>query len=201
MANNKQCYLEDMKEARDRQRSLARWKHGMHQKDVCEFMSQFSHCFLGAYSQRDLVEDQSLLKEVMKRLEADQPLSLMVSTNYEDRETPPGEQTHWVCLYMDGQGECDYFDSYGIPPIQKDILQFLDCAREGAGCVHANQTELQDIWDQDSRTCGFHCVYYLMNREFKGYKADEIYRTYPNNGRNTHSNDVHATLFCENLIK
>ena len=192
----KECYIEDVKEATGTERVKQRWVHGMHGADVAEIMNKWkSQCYKGVFSQGEL-----LTSEYLKRvIEEDKPFSLMVSTNYMDGTSDPDQETHWVCIYSDNKGSCDYFDSYAIPPIQEDIVHFLDLIKEG-GSVTTNTTALQRMEDKQSRTCGFHCVLFLIMREYKHIGADQIYAVYPQEGQDIHQNDVYATTFYEALL-
>lgn len=40
-----------------------------------------------------------------------------------DKANQPG--SHWVAIYFDGCGNCEYFDSYGIEPKKNNIRDFI----------------------------------------------------------------------------
>ena len=154
-----------------------------------------SQCYKGVFSQGEL-----LTSEYLKRvIEEDKPFSLMVSTNYMDGTSDPDQETHWVCIYSDNKGSCDYYDSYAIPPFQKDITHFFDLIKEG-GTVNMVSQPLQNPLDIGSTTCGFHCVLFLIMREYKKITADLIHTVYPQQGKDVHVNDIYATTFCESLL-
>ena len=92
----------------------------------------------------------------------------------------------------DGTGE-------HVEDIQEDIVHFLDLIKEG-GSVTTNTTALQRMEDKQSRTCGFHCVLFLIMREYKQIGADQIYTVHPQEGQEIHQNDVYATTFYEALL-
>ena len=73
-----------------------------------------------------------------------------------DPISKPG--THWVAFFIGENGEGEFWDSYGFPPIIKQHRQFLDrlCKK-----WTYNHTSLQAI---DSIVCGEYCVLYLVHR-------------------------------------
>lgn len=87
--------------------------------------------------------------------------AVVVNTDPQDR---PGE--HWVCLYVSNP-VVEYFDSYGFPPLQKEIQDFIQ--------RHAQQWTYNPYRYQDWNTdvCGQYCVYYLHQRDKKRKKSDE----------------------------
>ena len=137
------------------------------------------------------------LKQIIKE---DKPFSILVSTNYIEGTTDPDQENHWVCLFSDNKGSCDYFDSYGLTPIQQSLWDFIELIKEG-GTVRMQSKRLQDPLDHQSKTCGFHCVVFLLMREHKKIGADEIYKVYPDNGKDTHKNDVYAATLSESLFR
>lgn len=66
--------------------------------------------------------------------------------------TQPG--THWVSVYIDGQGSGFYFDSFGLPPRNVHILRFL---RMHTKNFIYNKKQIQHL---SSIKCGrFACVF------------------------------------------
>ena len=49
--------------------------------------------------------------------------------------------THWVALYFDVVGNCDYFDSYGQAP-KKEIQEFMN---KHVKHIHVNTKQFQSI--------------------------------------------------------
>ena len=116
-----------------------------------------------------------------------------------DGTSDPDQETHWVCIYSDNKGSCDYYDSYAIPPFQKDITHFFDLIKEG-GTVNMVSQPLQNPLDIGSTTCGFHCVLFLIMREYKKITADRIHTVYPQQGQDVHVNDIYTITFYESLL-
>ena len=78
--------------------------------------------------------------------------------------TVPHDQpaAHWVCLYVTSP-VVEYFDSYGLPPLHRDIQDFIRRHGEGIHNPHVYQ-------DLNTDVCGQYCVYYLHQRH-KGGKT------------------------------
>ena len=70
-----------------------------------------------------------------------------------DRDDQPG--SHWVAVYIDGDGNSEYFDSFGRPPEKKEIKKLL------IGDTVYNGIQLQSPF---SSACGQYCVYFLFHR-------------------------------------
>ena len=70
-----------------------------------------------------------------------------------DRQEGPGE--HWVVVWFDGWGRGEYFDSFGLPAVYRDIEDFI--LRHCQSYLY-NQRVLQDPL---SSTCGLYCMYYV----------------------------------------
>jgi len=83
-----------------------------------------------------------------------QPGMYVINTDEHDE---PGQ--HWLAIY-----DKEFFDSYGVPPLDDRIVNFL------GGDYTYNVEPLQL---QLSRACGFYCVYYLLHRA-RGHSAKDI---------------------------
>lgn len=85
------------------------------------------------------------------------PASLVVNT---DTATETGE--HWVAIYLLPNGNIEYFDSYGLPPLHKQIINYLykHCKNN---IVYNNRT----IQDYKSTACGAFCCSFIKLREMK----------------------------------
>ena len=82
----------------------------------------------------------------------DLPLNLIVNT---DPAHEPGQ--HWVCVSINKEGRGYYFDSFGLPPIVPEILEFLE-KRSTKGWTY-NKKQIQDI---TSSTCGNYTVLFII---------------------------------------
>ena len=81
-----------------------------------------------------------------------------------DTSKGPGE--HWVAVYLSSSGIAEYFDSFGQPPMHKEIIEFLDNISPKGW--YYNPVTFQSLY---TNTCGMYCVYYLANR-FNGGDYD-----------------------------
>ena len=81
------------------------------------------------------------------------PALLIANT---DPITKPGQ--HWVAFYIGKNGEGEYWDSYGMPPLVPNHKRFLNrlCKK-----WTYNHTSLQSL---DSEVCGEYCALYLIHR-------------------------------------
>ena len=82
------------------------------------------------------------------------PKSLIVNT---DEASKPGE--HWVALVLTNK-KCFYFDSFGLPIVDFQILRFL----KGYEKVSYSNTCIQDV---KSNKCGEFCIAFLQNVKSK----------------------------------
>ena len=81
--------------------------------------------------------------------------AIVINTDPHDQ---PG--AHWVCVYLNSP-VVEYFDSYGLAPMHRDIQDFI--VRHGKG-VH-NPHVYQAL---STKVCGQYCVYYLHQRHRGG---------------------------------
>ena len=111
-----------------------------------------------------------------------QPLKLPVSyvINTDVRKDGPGE--HWVALYCAESGGCDYFDSYGTPPLE-GIYDFVK--RFSSGPVLYNTKWVQSPL---SRVCGAYAVFFLLMRS-RGITMQNVGGLFQN-GKNLMGNDA-----------
>ena len=81
------------------------------------------------------------------------PSGIIINT---DASNAPG--SHWVAIYHSRDGCAEYFDSFGLPPLHKEIITFLN--DNNYGWIH-NPVTLQDV---TSDTCGIYAALYLQSR-------------------------------------
>lgn len=86
-----------------------------------------------------------------RRVQTRRPCAYVINT---DRYGKPGE--HWVCVFFDGFGKSEYFDSFGLPPLHSDIEQFI---KRNSQSSRYNQRFLQDL---TSSACGLYVIYYVL---------------------------------------
>jgi hypothetical protein len=115
-------------------------------------------CYIGTFSRDALPKTMKLNS------------SLIVNTDTSDK---PGE--HWIaiCKNIDGTGE--YFDSYGLPPLHKELIVFM-FQNFSEGWTY-NTVPLQCL---DCVTCGHYCVVFVKLKCF-GIQSCEFTRLFTNN--------------------
>ena len=119
------------------------------------------------------------------------PYSLVANT---DDSSKKGE--HWVCFYFDRNGVIEYFDSYGLPPVNMNLFNFIiknikhsrkhGAVRRGGGgegSVRCNDVQLQGL---GTVVCGHYCIAFLARRS-RGESMKEIVESY--RGREPGSKD------------
>lgn len=101
--------------------------------------------------------------------------------------TDPASQSgqHWVAFYFDGDDVCTYFDSYGLPPIKKSFLHFME--RNCKGWIY-NTKQLQH---HASDMCGPYCLFFAYHI-CRGRSLDKIQMMLPGEPR---LNDIYVKDF------
>jgi len=92
-----------------------------------------------------------------------------------DTSSQPGE--HWVAIFIDKEGLVKYLDSFGLPPMHEEILDFLD--RVATRNWTYNSQPIQSVL---SMSCGFFCYLYLVFR-FQGLSMQDFQDFFTNNTR------------------
>ena len=99
-------------------------------------------CFKGVFPCDELPYEENL------------PLNIIINT---DPSYKPGQ--HWVCVSIQENGNGFYFDSFGLPPLKTEIIDFLNykCIKRWG----RNKVALQNVL---SKTCGHYCVLWIIFR-------------------------------------
>jgi hypothetical protein len=77
--------------------------------------------------------------------------ALIVNT---DPSSEEGE--HWVAMMINEDGTGEYFDSYGLPPLQQDFITFMN--KNSSSGWGYNRIILQCF---ECITCGHYCLIYV----------------------------------------
>ena len=83
------------------------------------------------------------------------PSVIVVNT---DPARRPGQ--HWICIYFDGGGHGEFFDSFGAPP----KLVFERYMEKNCAAWTFNRKRMQSIV---SRFCGHYCIWYCIMKSRK----------------------------------
>jgi hypothetical protein len=110
---------------------------------------------LRALKQHPWTRDYVLGVFPCNRLPTNPPLPSCLVVN-SDPEGEPG--SHWLAIYLSGDGVIDYFDSYGLEPSVPAIVSWIRANSTGVNC---NRVTVQSLM---SATCGQHCIYFLLFR-------------------------------------
>lgn len=70
--------------------------------------------------------------------------------------TRPGE--HWIAFFISSKGALEYFDSFGLPPLTTDHLEFISTQNSR---FSDNKMMLQGL---KTKVCGQYCLLYLLSR-------------------------------------
>ena len=115
--------------------------------------------------------------EIYKR-----PCALVVNT---DEAHEPG--SHWTAIYLDQHGNGDYFDSYGLCPLSKHTLDFLDRN------THHWTFNTRQLQHSITTMCGAYCVFYLMYRcRYKKSMTETIAMMFPDLSSPPLTNDINV---------
>lgn len=87
---------------------------------------------------------------------------------------------HWVALFVDERGNGEFFDSFGLEPLQKSFIRFLN---KHCTSWTFNETRLQGL---TSHVCGQYCIFYLLHR-CRGFSLETIVHMF---GQCFEDNDV-----------
>ena len=138
-------------------------KHAMNELEIAQVLR--AHCLTKKYFAGVYARDE-LLKRKKKGL-------FIINTA---KRSEPGE--HWVLVFFSPRG-ATYFDSFGMPPLHSEILNFVDANMP----VQYNKEQLQNVY---STVCGqYACVF--AAKLAAGYSMQEIRAKYFS--RNTLLND------------
>ena len=106
------------------------------------------------------------------------PSSFIINT---EKSTEPGE--HWLAVYYDKNGTCDFFDPLGFSPKYYKIDDYLkDTSRK----YFYNTQQMQGIF---SKFCGHYCILFILVKS-RNYNLIFFLSLFTNN-----------TNFNDNIIK
>ena len=164
-----------------------RMKEGLSGEELSDFCKRFIPNFVNVYSMDNI--DYELIKQ---RLLQGKGSSCIVNTS---RANEKGE--HWVAVHFsDRQGNCEYFDSFGLPPIQRGVQRL--CELTPSGYYWNEEGPVQNALDNNSIACGYHVLFYLYAKRRTNLPLHEIVQKYYT--KSLANNDVFAVVFIENKM-
>ncbi|SRR6266700_181399 len=98
------------------------------------------------------------------------PCSLVVNT-----DPSHGQGQHWIAIFIDKNGVGEYFDSYGLAPLYKEFIDFLN--NNCSNGYFYNNKMLQCL---TCVTCGHYCIAYIKIRT-NGISYNEFIKLFTNN--------------------
>ena len=165
-----------------------RLKEGLSGEELSDFCKRFiPDEFVNVYSMDNI--DYELIKQ---RLSQGKASCCIVNTS---RASEKGE--HWVGIHFSSQGDCEYFDSFGLPPIQRGVQRL--CELSPSGYYDWNEAgPVQDALDNNGIACGYHVLFFLHVKHETGLSLHEIVHKYYTDSLST--NDLFAIVFIENKM-
>jgi len=79
---------------------------------------------------------------------------------------------HFVAIYYNKKS-IFYFDSFGLPPNDQNIIKFLSFYRQGKKLISWKKR----IQDSNSSFCGFYCIGFLLHKYKDDKKFPKIFHT------------------------
>ena len=162
-----------------------RLQEGLSGKEILAFSRRFiANDFVDVYSM-----DNIDMNKIKGKVANTNIASCIINTSDADEI---GE--HWVAIYINS-GKVEYFDSYGLPPIQSGVQNLCHTF---ATEYEWNDQPVQDIMDQKSVACGYHALFYLYAKQCEpNMKLSDIINKYYDS-ENARHNDLFAICFIEN---
>ena len=117
---------------------------------------------------------------------ASYPATFVCNTHSSDK---PGQ--HWICMFFTNDGREEYFDSYGLPPRQREFVYFLQ-----SNCATWNFND-KTFQSPLSNVCGQYCVVYLLHR-CRGITAKTTVNSF---GKDLVNNDCRVFDFVNSCMQ
>ena len=80
---------------------------------------------------------------------------VIVNTDTKDK---PG--THWIAIYRPEHASVEYFDSFGLPPLIPQIIDYMNKIAGPRGWTYS----ISSLQHEESDSCGQHCLNFLKHR-------------------------------------
>lgn len=109
---------------------------------ILKSLNQTKHIFIGVFA------CDTLPRYIVKK-----PALLICNTHPIEK---PGE--HWISIYITRNNNAEYFDSFGLPPTNKFIINFLE---KNCNKFLYNKQMIQSLF---SNYCGQFCIMYAFHK-------------------------------------
>ena len=114
------------------------------------------------------------------------PCSFIINTQ---DSSLPGE--HWFAIFIPKFGKIEYFDSYGMKPINYQVYDLI--LMNGKKFLYNKKA----IQSSDSENCGKFCIFYIYFRS-RNYSMIDIQKFFISNKI---TNDLFITKFINVIVK
>ena len=175
-----------------------RLKLGISSIDLARGMSKITGLnYLGDYS-HDNIDVGHIMKALCKQPSS--PAAVIINSGNKQSKGEHWEAIYISYLYTDQthRSRVEFFDSYGLPPIQDGTSKLLDLLSQKDWVC--NHQPVQDIMDMTSRACGQHCLYYILNRYHKPeLNLEDLIKSIYHKS-DLKDNDIMVTVFCEKVL-
>lgn len=127
---------------------------GLSTREINDYLNPRVKEFVGTFP-RDLLPDTRR-----------RPTALIVNT-----DTSDGEGIHWNAIVLLKGGYGEYFNSLGLPPLQREIQEYMSFT-----CPNGYKYNFQVLQHPYSPFCGVYCIDYIVSRFEKGESMREYLR-------------------------
>lgn len=107
--------------------------------------------------------------DILPIIKVKKPCAFIVNN---EKSSLPGE--HWFSIYVPKHGPIEYFDSYGLKPLNSEIYDFIKM--NGNKFIY-NKMQIQN---QSSNLCGLYCVFFLYLKS-RNYTLKQTMKFFTNN--------------------
>lgn len=89
----------------------------------------------------------------LPKMKIKRPFSIVINTDHSD-----GPGLHWVAIWTPLIGKIEYFDSFGYPPMNPEIILFINL--NGKSFIYNNMQVQSNL----TSSCGKFCILFILFR-------------------------------------
>jgi hypothetical protein len=119
------------------------------------------------------------------RLDRSRTACFVINTDTSDL---PG--SHWVALFYTSLSQFEYFDSFGLPPLHREIASFI--RNNSDRPLVYNGRALQDI---NNSTCGLYAIHFLTIKA-RGGSMQRVLASFPASHRQRVNDSIVTRLIA-----